>query len=63
MRHAGRSVLRLLCCALLTVGPAVPSALAQSVSGTILGTVTDTSGAIVSGAKVTIRNQGERAGS
>jgi hypothetical protein len=37
---------------------AVPAALAQSVSGTILGTVTDSSGAIVTGAKVTIINEG-----
>jgi hypothetical protein len=40
------------------VGIAVPAAVAQSVSGTILGTVTDTSGAVVSGAKVTILNEG-----
>ena len=58
MRHAGSSALRLVCCALLMVGIAVPAAVAQSVSGTILGTVTDTSGAVVSGAKVTILNEG-----
>jgi hypothetical protein len=33
-----------------------PSARAQAVTGTILGTVTDSSGAIVSGAKVTVTN-------
>ena len=58
MRHAGSSALRLVCCALLMVGIAAPAAVAQSVSGTILGTVTDTSGAVVSGAKVTILNEG-----
>ena len=58
MRHAGSSALRLCGCALLMVATAVPAALAQSVSGTILGTVTDSSGAIVAGAKVTIINEG-----
>ena len=58
MRHAGSLALRLCCCALLMVATAAPAALAQSVSGTILGTVTDSSGAIVAGAKVTIINEG-----
>ena len=58
MRHAGSLALRLCGCALLMVATAVPAALAQSVSGTILGTVTDSSGAIVAGAKVTIINEG-----
>ena len=58
MRHAGSLALRLSCCALLMVATAAPAALAQSVSGTILGTVTDSSGAIVAGAKVTIINEG-----
>ena len=57
MRHAGKSALRVLCIALLLVAAARPSS-AQSVSGTILGTVTDSSGAVVSGAKVTILNEG-----
>ena len=58
MRHAGSLALRLCGCALLMVATAVPAALAQSVSGTILGTVTDSSGAVVAGAKVTIINEG-----
>ena len=58
MRHAGSLALRLSCSALLMVATAAPAALAQSVSGTILGTVTDSSGAIVAGAKVTIVNEG-----
>ena len=35
----------------------VPSALAQAVYGSILGTVTDPSGAAVNGAKVTVISQ------
>jgi Carboxypeptidase regulatory-like domain len=58
MRHACSWALRLCCCALLMMGTAAPAAIAQSVSGTILGTVTDSSGAIVAGAKVTIINEG-----
>src|SRR6476661_8012144 len=57
MRHAGKSALRVLCIALLLLVAARPSP-AQSVSGTILGTVTDASGAVVAGAKVTILNEG-----
>ena len=52
VRHCG--LLR----ALLLVATAAPAAVAQSVSGTILGTVTDSSGAVVAGAKVTILNEG-----
>jgi hypothetical protein len=58
MRFAGSFALRLSCCALLTMLAAVPTAVAQSVSGTILGTVTDSSGAVIAGAKVTIVNEG-----
>jgi hypothetical protein len=35
------------------------SALAQSIFGTILGTVTDPSGAVLQGVTVTVTNQGE----
>jgi Carboxypeptidase regulatory-like domain/TonB dependent receptor-like, beta-barrel len=58
MRDAGSRLLRLCCWALLMMAIAAPIAIAQSVSGTILGTVTDSSGAIVAGAKVTIINEG-----
>ena len=58
MKHASSLALRLCCCALLMVATTASAALAQSVSGTILGTVTDSSGAIVAGAKVTILNEG-----
>ncbi len=57
IRYAGSAVARALCLLALTFGLA-PSAVAQSVSGTILGTVTDSTGAIVAGAKVTIVNEG-----
>ena len=57
MRHAGKSALRVLCIALLLLVAARPSA-AQSVSGTILGTVSDSTGAVIAGAKVTILNEG-----
>ena len=57
MKHAGRSALRVVSCALLLLGAVRPAA-AQSVTGTILGTVTDASGAVVSGVKVTILNEG-----
>ena len=57
MKHAGRSALRVVSCALLLLGAVRPAA-GQSVTGTILGTVTDASGAVVAGAKVTILNQG-----
>ena len=57
MKHAGRSALRVVSCALLLLGAVRPAA-GQSVTGTILGTVTDASGAVVAGAKVTILNEG-----
>ena len=43
-----------LCAVLLAAGPAF----AQSVSGTILGSVTDPTGAVISNAKVTLVNEG-----
>ena len=57
IRYAGSAVARAFCLLALILGLA-PSAVAQSVSGTILGTVTDSTGAIVAGAKVTIVNEG-----
>jgi len=57
MKHAGRSALRVVSCALLLLGAVRPAA-GQSVTGTILGTVTDASGAVVAGVKVTILNEG-----
>src|SRR4051812_20907859 len=57
MKHAARSALRVVSCALLLLGAVRPAA-AQSVTGTILGTVTDASGAVVAGVKVTILNEG-----
>jgi hypothetical protein len=48
-------VLGVLCLVLLA---AVPAARAQTVSGTILGSVTDPSGAVISNAKVTLVNEG-----
>src|SRR5688500_4869422 len=60
-RCARMSVLRALSLALITCGvsAALPvAATAQSVSGTILGTVTDASGAIIADAKVTVVNEG-----
>ena len=44
--------------AMIAVGLATPS-FAQTVFGTILGTVTDSSGAVVSNAVITVTNQGE----
>ena len=57
IRYAGSAVARAICLLALSFGLA-PSAIAQSVSGTILGTVTDSTGATVAGAKVTIVNEG-----
>ena len=57
IRYAGSAAARAVCLLALSFGLA-PSAIAQSVSGTILGTVTDSTGAIVAGAKVTILNEG-----
>src|SRR5688572_23351448 len=56
---AARIVLRLLLLAAAFGAVTAPTAaVAQSVSGTILGTVTDPSGAIVADAKVTVINEG-----
>ena len=57
IRYVGSAVARALCLSVLSLGLAT-SAVAQSVSGTILGTVTDSTGAVVAGAKVTIVNEG-----
>ncbi len=57
IRYAGSALGRALCVIALSLGLAA-SAAAQSVSGTILGTVTDSTGATVPGAKVTIVNEG-----
>ena len=56
-QYAGSALGRALCVIALSLGLAA-SAAAQSVSGTILGTVTDSTGATVAGAKVTIVNEG-----
>ncbi len=58
MRHARNTALRIAWLALLTLGGAVPAAHAQAVSGTILGTVTDSSGGVIANAKVTVVNEG-----
>ena len=57
IRYASSALGRALCVIALSLGLAA-SAAAQSVSGTILGTVTDSTGATVAGAKVTIVNEG-----
>jgi hypothetical protein len=57
IRYVGSSVARALVLALVAL--ALPLAVhAQSVTGTILGTVTDASGAVIGKAKVTIVNEG-----
>ena len=59
--HARAASVRVLYAAALAVAAlaSAPSPLwAQSVSGTILGTVTDSSGAVVSNAKVIVTNEG-----
>ena len=43
---------------LVVVLLAAPNLSAQTFRGTILGTVTDPSGAVVAGAKVTVKNTG-----
>jgi hypothetical protein len=61
IERPGTSVFRIRSLFLLIVmiaAAAAPAAVAQSVSGTILGTVTDPSGAIVANAKVTVINEG-----
>ena len=59
--HAGAAAIRLLSAAALVLAAFASASTplrAQSVSGTILGTVTDASGAVVSGAKVIVTNEG-----
>jgi hypothetical protein len=58
MRPARNTALRIVWLALLTLGSAIPTAHGQAVSGTILGTVTDSSGGVIGNAKVTIVNEG-----
>jgi hypothetical protein len=58
IRHVATTVSRMLSLILLSLVSATAPALAQSVSGTILGTVTDPTGAVISKAKVTIVNEG-----
>ncbi|MET0213173.1 MAG: carboxypeptidase regulatory-like domain-containing protein, partial [Vicinamibacterales bacterium] len=61
IRYASSALARALC-SVLVLGALgfglASSAAAQAVSGTILGTVTDSTGAVVAGAKVTIVNEG-----
>ena len=61
IRYASSALARALC-SVLVLGALgfglASSAAAQAVSGTILGTVTDSTGAVVPGAKVTIVNEG-----
>jgi Carboxypeptidase regulatory-like domain/TonB dependent receptor len=54
----GRGLLSLLLAGLILVAAAPSTVLAQAVTGTLLGTVTDSTGAVVAGAKVTITNEG-----
>ena len=59
--HAGAAAVRLLSAAVLVLAAFTSASTplrAQSVSGTILGTVTDASGAVVSNAKVIVTNEG-----
>jgi len=51
-------VLPALLAGLILVAASASTVLAQAVTGTLLGTVTDSSGAVVTGAKVTITNEG-----
>ena len=55
-RH--RRVLPALLAGLILVAAPASTVFAQAVTGTLLGTVTDSSGAVVTGAKVTITNEG-----
>ena len=57
-RHVRRGACAAVCLGLVLVGLHPSAAAAQSVSGTILGNVTDPTGAVVSDAKVTIVNEG-----
>jgi hypothetical protein len=59
-RYAGPSAswsLCVACCLIVLMALAPRIAAAQAVSGTVLGTITDASGAVLSGAKVTLVNE------
>jgi len=58
IRNVGSTAARLVCAALLALGLTPGAAWAQAVTGTILGTVTDSTGAAVANAKVSIVNEG-----
>jgi Carboxypeptidase regulatory-like domain len=58
IRNVGSAAARLVCAALLVLGLTPGESLAQAVTGTILGTVTDSTGAVVANAKVTLVNEG-----
>jgi hypothetical protein len=58
IKDVSRSVLGALSLALLCLGSTPSPAGAQAVSGTILGSVTDPTGAVVANSKVTIINEG-----
>src|SRR6478752_3103528 len=47
-----------LLCTIVSVALFVPSGYSQSISGTLTGTVTDPSGAVVPQAKVNLKNEG-----
>ena len=53
----GSRLLPLLLAGLILMAASPSAAFAQAVTGTLLGTVTDTTGAVVAGAKVTVTNQ------
>ena len=53
----GSRLVPLLLAGLILMAATPSAAFAQAVTGTLLGTVTDTTGAVVAGAKVTVTNQ------
>ena len=53
----GWRLLPLLLAGLILIAAAPSAAFAQAVTGTLLGTVTDSTGAVIAGAKVTVTNQ------
>ena len=55
-KHRGLAGLRLALMLIALIALAAAPGTAQTFRGTILGTVTDATGAVVSGAKVTVRN-------
>ncbi len=55
MKHSGRFTLRLFCLAVATVGLSVAIS-AQTVTGTLQGTVSDQAGAVVPGVEIVVRN-------